>query len=292
MVFSGYIIGYLFCAGAGAGAFFVAAGVCVWDAVRQTESTRCAVEAAQSGFLAAPLLMLAACVLLLIDLGAPERAWTVILMPFQSVMSVGAWLVGLLTLVSGALAVAALVLPSVPRGVRWVCCVAGAALAFGVMAYTGLLLSDMVSIDFWHTPWLVVLFAASSLSCGMAVVLSLYALNAPRPYDVAGGLWRVACVLSIAEAVALVGMVGFQLGFTETARASCAMLLSGELAPEFWIGVCGVGLAFPLATHALVARPRATAVLASSLGVLVGGLSLRYCVVAAALFTPMALGAL
>ena len=292
VVFSGYIIGYLFCAGTGAGAFFVAAGTCVWDAIRQTSSTQRGVEAVQAGFLAAPVLMLIACALLLTDLGVPERAWAVVAMPFQSVMSVGAWLVGLLTLLSGAMAAALLVLPSMPRGVRWAGCVCGLALATGVMAYTGLLLSDMVSVDFWHTPWLVMLFVVSSLSCGMAVDLGLRAMIISRADQVPLGLWRLAGVLSVAEAIALVGMLVAQSGYTAVAHESCMKLLSGELAPMFWALTCGAGLAFPLAVHVAARRPRASVMLAASVGVLAGGVSLRYCVVAAALFAPLALGAL
>ena len=100
-------------------------------------------------------------------------------------------------------------------------------------------------------------------------------------------------MLGCVEAVVLIAFLAVQSGYTETARASCEVLLAGSLAPTFWVGVCGVGLAVPLAVHAAVRLlPARAAMMTSSLGVLAGGLLLRYCIVAAASFTPLALGAI
>ncbi|WP_270297394.1 NrfD/PsrC family molybdoenzyme membrane anchor subunit, partial [Eggerthella sinensis] len=78
---------------------------------------------------------------------------------------------------------------------QWACCVVGGVCAVGVMGYTGLLLSDMVSIDFWHTPWLIALFVVSSLSCGVAAIVTLDAALAPPSYDVSAALWRAGAAL-------------------------------------------------------------------------------------------------
>ncbi len=89
MLFGWYIVGYLFLAGAGSGAFLVSACCCMWDAARQDDESERLALAAQAGFYAAPCLMLAAVLFLLLDLGNAERAWQVMLAPFQSVMSLG-----------------------------------------------------------------------------------------------------------------------------------------------------------------------------------------------------------
>lgn len=293
VVFGWYIVAYLFLAGAGGGAFFAAASACVWDAVRRSDASERLARTCQAGFYAAPCLMVLAAVFLLLDLGNAERAWLVAVMPFQSVMSVGAWLVALLTAASGALALYGLIAGSVPRAFQWACCVVGGVCAVGVMGYTGLLLSDMVSIDFWHTPWLIALFVVSSLSCGVAAIVTLDAVLAPPSYDVSAALWRAGAALGVIEACVLAAFLLTQAGFTETARASCDLLLTGSLAPSFWGGVCTLGLAVPLAVHAASGlMPLRPAMLGSSTCVLVGGLLLRYCIVAAASFTPMALSAI
>lgn len=293
MVFGFYIVAYLFLAGTGAGAFFVSAGACIGDAVNRSDASERLARTCQAGFYVAPCLMVLAALFLLLDLGNVERAWLVATTPLQSVLSVGAWLVALLVAISATLAICGLVAASVPRAVLWMCCAAGGLVALGVMGYTGLLLSDMVSVDLWRTPWLVALFVVSSLSCGAAAILALDAIFAPSSCEVSRTLWRAAAVLGCIEATVLAAFLVAQSGFSETARASCELLVGGALAPVFWAGVCAMGLAAPLALHAAARMlPRRAAMLASSLGVLAGGLLLRYCVVAAALFTPLALGAI
>ena len=293
VVFGWYIVAYLFLAGTGAGAFFAAACACVWDAVRRSDASERTLRTCQAGFYVAPCLVVLAALLLLLDLGNAQRAWLVLLAPLQSVLSVGAWLVALLAAMSGVAATCGLASSSVPRTLLWACCIVGAPCALGVMGYTGLLLSDMVSIDFWRTPWLIALFVASSLSCGIAVIVAIDAVLAPSSYEVSRGLWRTGAVLGCVEAAVLAAFLIAQSGFTETARASCELLVGGALAPAFWGGVVAVGLALPLAAHAAgrLLPGRATMV-GASVGVLVGGLLLRYCVVAAASFSPLALSAI
>ncbi len=216
----------------------------MWDAVRKSDASERLARAAQAGFCTAPCLMLVAGLFLLLDLGNAERAWQVLLAPLRSVMSLGAWFVALLTLVSGALAVAGVVLREVPRALQWACCLAGALLALGTMSYTGLLLADMVGIDFWRSPWLVALFVASSLSTGTSVVLLANALLAPPSAELPRSLRRAAAMFSFVEACVLVAFLAVQNGFSETARASCEMLLTGTLSPMFWGGVCVAVLRF------------------------------------------------
>lgn len=292
MLFGWYIVGYLFLAGAGSGAFFVSECCCVIDAVRKTDSSERLAASVQPGFYAAPCLLLVAGLFLLLDLGNPERVWQIAFAPARSVMSLGAWFVALLTLVSGALAVAGAALPEVPKALQRACCVLGMPLALGTMSYTGILLAGMVGIDFWRSPWLVALFVASSLSTGTSTVLLLDALIAPPSVAIPSALRRAAWAFSFAEACVLAVFLATQYGFSDVARASCDLLLSGELSPAFWGGVCLVGLAAPLAigavSHALPERPT---VISQTVGVLAGGASLRFCIVSAALYTPLALGA-
>lgn len=293
LLFGGYIVGYLFFAGAGAGAFLVAAVSCIWDALRQTDRSERLACAGQRGFMVAPCAVGVACVLLVADVGATDRLWVVFANPFQSVMSFGAWTVAALFAVSVALAAASLLLARVPRALQWAGCLIGSLLAVGTMTYTGVLLADMVSIDFWHTGLLVALFVTSSLSCGTAGVIATCAVALPRGAVAARDLWRVALLLGVVEACVLVAFLASRYGVSETARASCGLLLSGSLALPFWGGVAGVGLAVPFAAHArssVRTQPSAPRMAFASACVLAGGVALRFCVVAAALYTPLTLG--
>lgn len=296
MVFSGYIVGYLFLAGVASGAFVVAACSLMWDARRQTDQSELAATTAQYGFYLAPCLAIAAAVLLMVDLGRPERMWEVLVSPTQSVLSMGAWFVLMFVIVSGALVLASICMQQVPRGLQWGCCLLGTVLALGVMSYTGLLLSQSVGVDLWRTPLLVLLFVVSSLSTGVAAVLLTAAVATPATVPIAHSLCRVQTLVGVAEAIVLAAFLLVQQGFSESAAQSVALLTTGSLAPVFWLGVCAFGLALPPIARMFVAGASdvsttyRSGVVASSVGVLVGGLSLRYCIIAAAVFAALTLG--
>lgn len=298
MVFSGLIVGYLFLAGTGAGAFLVAAGACIWDAWRPTARTEAVVCAVQPALVLAPLVVAAAALMLLADLGSLDAAVFVLLRPPDTVMGAGAWLVVVLVVASGAVAVMGAATRLRATAAAWACVALGAVAAVGVTIYSALLLADAVAVDFWRTPWLAVLFAASSLSCGTALAVAAAVLAPPRALDAraretaASALWRLSGLLVVAEIAALALFLASRGLSTEWARASCALLLAGSLAPAFWGCVVGVGIVAPLTLHVFVRRlgyARPTAMLASACGVLAGGLALRWCVVAAAIVAPLVL---
>lgn len=291
MVFSSYIVWYLFLAGAAAGAFVVASACAIVDALRRTDASERLAVAGQSGFLVAPPVLVVAALFLVLDLGSPERAWQIALMPFGSMVSIGAWLVALFLLVSSASALCGLLMHSVPSGMLWFSWTAGSLLACGVMTYTGLLLSDLVAVDFWFTWLLPLLFVVSSLATGLALVLVADVLRARHAHARPGPLWALGAALGVAECAVVVAFLVDRCAFSETARASCDLLLLGDLAGFFWAGVVLCGLLVPLLLHGLHrALPNAALVLVSSVCVLAGGFFVRYCIVNAAVFTPFVSG--
>ena len=66
--------------------------------------------------------------------------------------------------------------------------------------------------------------------------------------------------------------------------------MTGSLAPMFWGAVVAVGFVGPWLAHGAnrLVGPSAALVI-SSVGVLVGGLALRYCIVGAGLYSPLVL---
>ena len=290
MLFSGYIVGYLFLAGTGSGAFFVAVCCCALDALQKNRESERVVMWSQIGFILAPCFMIVASLFLLLDLGNASRIWQIMLSPFQSVMSVGAWLVALFTFVSGALAIAGMVWREIPQAFMRVCCVLGIFLAFGVMSYTGLLLADMVGVDFWRTPLLVVLFVVSSLTCGTQALLLANGFLMSPSRGVPRALRHAASLFAFVEACVLALFLATQYGFSESAATSCEMLLVGSLSPVFWGGVCAIGLLMPcLCVIASCILPVRLTTMIGAASALVGGLSLRYCIVNAAAWVPLVL---
>lgn len=291
MVFGWYIIAYLFAAGAGSGAFVVAFAVCLWDVVRQSSASERAAASVQTAFYSAPLLGAFSILLLVLDLGNPDRILPLVLNPFASIIGVGAWLLGLFVLLAVLLAILSLRPFPVPRALLLSFGIPAFLCAIGVMSYTGVLLSTMVSIDFWRSPWLVVLFVASSLTAGTAVIVFGAVLQGtPSAARNLQGLWKAFFVLTVLEAVVLAVFLAMQMGGLESARDAVALLLWGSLAPVFWGAVVVVGFAIPWLSHgANRLMGPSTALVISSVGVLVGAFALRYCIVAAGLYSPLVL---
>ncbi|WP_180326631.1 NrfD/PsrC family molybdoenzyme membrane anchor subunit [Raoultibacter phocaeensis] len=291
LIFSVYIVWYLFLAGVASGAFVVASLCSAYDALKRTNASEALAVRAQGGFIVAPVVMMLAALVLFIDLGSPEKAWQVVLTPFESVVSVGAWLVVLFLVLSAIVALCGLVARTVPSWFLWFSWIAGSALGLGVMTYTGLLLSDLVAIDVWHTWLLPLLFIVSSLATGLACVLAIGALLGNRLTDPTERLWFSSGILGLLEAAVLVAYLVDRVVFSETASASVEALLTGDLAGFFWLGIVVCGIVAPFFIHVLYKKMRGEALLLfGCAGVLVGGFFVRYCIVGAALYTPLAVG--
>ncbi len=291
VVFGWYIIAYLFVAGAGSGAFFVAFATCLWDLVRKSPASERAAAAVQPGFYLAPVLGAFSILLLVLDLGNPDRILPLVMNPLASIVGVGAWLLGLFALLSGLLAAFSLVVREVPRWLLALLGTPACLCAVGVMSYTGVLLSTMVSIDFWYSPWLVAVFVLSSLTTGAAAIVATETITGtPAAHQNLLGLWRASGVLTALEAIALLVFLLLQAHGAPQAIESVRQLTLGTLALPFWGGVVAAGFLIPWAMHGLRRLTgRAPALLISSMGVLMGGFMLRYCIVGAGLYSPLVL---
>ena len=231
-------------------------------------------------------LLAFAALMLFLDLGNPYDILYLFENPLRSVMSVGAWLLMLCLVVSVAVS-ALLLLGRSATGLFRMLELAGVVFGAGVMTYTGVLLSSMVSIDFWNTPWLVLLFVASAVSCGAALVgaLSFVLVGSSR------GLRDLARAAGTSRAVEFAALAVFLLSrwfAGGAAQSSCATLFAGDLAGLFWGGLVLCGFAAPLAcdmANRLVRVPVLR--LAGAVSTLAGGVCLRYCVVLAAAYSAI-----
>lgn len=126
-----------------------------------------------SGFAVAFVVLALGIVCLLADLGNAERVVLLLLNPTASYLSVGSWaLVACLTL-AAALGFAWLGVGTWNVGLVRILLAVAALVATVVMVYTGLLLQSLGAVPLWTAPWVPLLFAVSSLSCGLACTLAL-----------------------------------------------------------------------------------------------------------------------
>jgi polysulfide reductase chain C len=258
------------------------------------------------GVLVGPPLVAIGCLLLLLDLGRPERFLFAYAQPFSSMIALGTWILSLFLIV-GFVQIACLVLPPLKGKASpgwwkalWV---VGSLAAVGTAAYTGVLLGVIKAIPFWNTPVLPLLFLVSAMSTGAGVVF----LAAPLYRAIFGGqeadeavhsVGRLDIGLVVVELVVLFFYLLIMAGTGPAAAASVALLTSGGYALAFWLGVVVVGLLLPLVLEAMTMRggtmsggkrtssSGAVTMLAAAC-LLVGGVILRYAVLGSGIPGPI-----
>lgn len=129
------------------------------------------------------------------------------------------------------------------------------------------------------------MFVASAFATGMGllVVTAFVRHNVEGVADSMGGLSRVDACLTIFEAAALLSFCIDSAMAGDVVSCSLEMMVSGPIAPAFWLGVVICGLVFPLAADIVsrhVSSPPLLAVAGCSK--MVGGLCLRFVVLLAA----------
>lgn len=283
-----FVVLYLFLGGCGAGVLLTAT---VWSLLFHRTRTRTRQQTRTFDGLigclyAAGLVLLAAAALcLLLDLGRPQRFLLLFLRPTLSLLSAGSFLLLAALLTAGLLT--ALRFAGLVRSTGWtrrsleVIC---ALLAVGLMVYTGLYMAWMEAVPLWNNAALPLLLALSSASSGVAVVL----LAVPFVRDShllsgwVGALHRLHHMLLILECVTLAAFLGLAVA-DPFARPSLLTLLSPD-AVGLWfaVGFGGFGIAAPLGAEAargLLGRD--SPLLMAEVLCVVGGLILRFCLVLA-----------
>lgn len=298
---------YLFLAGAGAGAIMVTALLefltsfgarCFVPSMALSRKATIAVvprplfqrffgPAYGAGFIAVAVGMLC----LLADLGRPDRIFQLLLNPTLSFISVGVYLLLILSLTTAVLCVVWVF--GATRLPRWLVATAravGFVAAIAVMTYTGLLLSSMPAIPFWHTAWVPLLFVLSDISTGVGLAVAAVLLSG------GDGLFRTTfarikrwdAIVIVAQALCLVLLLGTAVFRGPVAQASATMLLSGSIAPQFWIMVVGMGILFPLLAQRFGRFGSQRMMLAVSAALLISCFFLRWCIVQVGMAPDMA----
>ncbi len=315
------VIGYLFLAGVGAGAYTVSASVLLRGGGGGFGGKH--FQIARYGALLAPLPLIIGTGLIVLELGTFQAAiahgeWTklfrwinLFLTINLSPMSIGSWALAACIVASLAYAYTFWRPDAAPdddmaglrRALAWI----GVPLGIVVAIYTGVLLGAMPSRPFWNSPVLALLFLISALSTGVAGILILKVIfdhddgkTAPAgapPTDQSEYLLASSDLLLIGfEIVSIFLFLMFaHLTIGAPAAAVKVILPGGSLAALFWGGVVLLGLVLPAlvelyyVTPTLLhkrryAIPRGMEVLVS-VAVLLGGFLLRYVVVIAGQIT-------
>ncbi len=281
---------YLFLAGVAAGAY-LSAFVAWSKRAGDNLTTRTGI------LLAAPCLGLGI-LLLFFDLGKPAQFWRAFMRPHSSMISVGTWVLTLFFVVCAAQWLRCLAARGRTLREGSAVWLAGFVLAVMTAFYTGALLWDKRGVPFWNSLLLPLLFLASAFSTGISAVLTGVFVFASVKQDAGQeaktlrSLYRTDLwVLGSEVLLLLLYLVSMGWSSNPAAVASVQRLLVGALAPAFWVLVVAVGLVAPFyfewRLYKKLEGPSsgftAGGVLAG-LCVLVGGLTLRYLILAAGMF--------
>ena len=281
-----FIAWYLFLAGMGGGAFLIGAVVDILLRFSDDPRLERVGAVTDGGLILGPATVVLGAVFLLADLGSPERAFQVFFTSSTSLLTLGSWAIALFCVCSiAALLVGGLVETTVSRVVEAVLHGLATLAACCVILYSGVYLSTFPSVPFLHNPIVPVLFVASALSTGMALLL-IFGFVLRDHEDVSEGLSscaRIDLVLLGIEVAALGALLAVSLGSGEAAADSAWALISGDQAGLFWLGVVAVGVAAPIALEVSHLRGADLFTLVVGAGcVSVGGLCLRYALLLAA----------
>jgi formate-dependent nitrite reductase membrane component NrfD len=284
-----WVVLYFFFGGIAAGAYFIATLIDLFGEERDRPIAKLGY------YIAAPLVALCG-VLLIVDLGRPERFWHMLIQSitgwpmfkYWSPMSVGAWALMIFGLFAGASFVGVLAedgrlglrrfsglarhLHEGPVGKIFQ--VIGCLFGFFIASYTGALLTA-TNQPFWSdSPLIGALFLASAASTGIATLLLILSFQRIAPPDSVASLERTDRWAMLLELVLLIAFV--------VSLGSLAMaFLSSLYGILLVVGTLLAGVLIPLLLHW---RPRAlgsSRTLVVAVLALIGGFILRYAIVMA-----------
>jgi formate-dependent nitrite reductase membrane component NrfD len=161
--------------------------------------------------------------------------------------------------------------------------------ALCLIIYTGFVLLASRPISFWNNPLLPILFVFVSLGSGISLmetinIFSPQNISNPELLKVAG-MW----VIGITALLIWVYLAGNYYS-SVAAKESVIYLVKGQLAPLFYTGVVFLGIILPLviliSAYFEIVPPSALAV--AGISELVGAFILRYSILKAGIYAPVA----
>ena len=192
------------------------------------------------------LLLFVGTLLLLLDLGRPERFWRAFMHPGTSWISRGCFfitglvVIGAIEIVLEATGAAGLS-EALRAGVKLLAAVA----AILVMVYTGFVLSPSPAIPFWNSAFFPIIFFVYSLLAGIDFLI-LASPFLPGPGIDLIAMERFQYYLLLSCLILVLSHFSVMSSSAVAARESIQLLTRGRWAVLFLGGVMGVGLIIPL----------------------------------------------
>lgn len=273
------VVFYLFLAGMGAG-LQVTTFFCEIAQSRSAHVARDEQLLIQKATILALVFVLAGSAFLLVDLTMPEKFMLVFRKPTTSVISFGACVIVLFSVLSFSLLLLENFFSREMRLIGLVLKTLCSVLALLIMVYTGLFLAGMKAMPLWTSLLIVPLFFLSSLSSGLASFTLLASLTVRRPQMPHAVMTasRADTIVIILEAIVLLFFLADSFFAGGVPREASLELATGASSWIFWLFLIGIGIVAPLAIDVICLKLKPAPLLAKSLATLTGCLALRYCV--------------
>jgi len=220
-------------------------------------------------------------------LGHPWRAWRAVLKPQTSWVSRGLIAIILFAFFGAVQFIFAYWLPG--SGAEEVFKGLAGIMAVVIAMYTGFALACLTGVPFWNNGLLPVLFLACGITGGLGLALAV---------ALAGGDMSVEAVETGARFMLLIFPILLVIYLWSATYAmpagkvSVAELIKGRVLPWFWGGliVCGILIPGSISAYGLVAGQVSNFLLSISIVCeVIGGLSLRYCILKVGIYSPLIL---
>jgi sulfite dehydrogenase (quinone) subunit SoeC len=221
----------------------------------------------------------------LLYLGKPLRCWRILARPQTSWISRGFIFVAGFVLFGALQLIVSYFQPG--SGLEIVLKVIAGVMAFCEAIYTGFAMNYVNGIPFWNSALVPVLFILYGILGGLALLMGIMLGTGDS-----SGLLAVeeaSRPLMIAGTVALIIYLWSATYMGETAKASVRELVSGRISVLFWVGLIMLGIIVPLGVSLLSLKitVEPSVVIAGIICEIIGGLSLRYCLLKGGQYSPL-----
>jgi formate-dependent nitrite reductase membrane component NrfD len=219
-------------------------------------------------------------------LGKPMRFWRIIMRPQTSWVSRGFLFVGGFIAIGFVQLLISFYHPG--SSLEFFLRILTAICAFCEAIYTGFAMNYVNGIPFWNSALVPVLFIVYGLLGGFALLMGLTIVGVAAVDLMA--LEETSRFFMVAGILLLVIYLWSATYMNETAKASVKKLITGSLAPVFWIGLILLGLLIPLIVSLLSygdVHVASGTLLFAIVCEIIGGLSLRYCLLKGGAYAPL-----
>ncbi|OGO17567.1 MAG: hypothetical protein A2Z15_08475 [Chloroflexi bacterium RBG_16_50_11] len=171
-------------------------------------------------------------------------------------------------------------------GTNWenVLSVVSGIAAFGVVTYSGFVLSYVSGIKFWSSAMMPVLFIITGFAGGSAILLAISCFTGASNFE---AVRRLTIALLISYTVVIAFYLWISTYHSDTARNSAREIFSGKLAWFFWTVVVFSGVVIPGIIVAVSDSGSHVPMVINALCILASNLALRYMILKAGKYSSL-----